>query len=311
MTSRYLFPLLSALFLLAPAPCRPQTAAAQVTAERGTAGELLLTGPDCASLAAQAWALTAWAAALGETPGSAGLCACSGTSCSLEVAAAAPAFAASMHGVKAGRWGPNCWNAALTANGLLAAPRFTSPDEMTFWTASPACRALAADEEPRPGDVIAIREASGEEVHGFVYLTPELSFSKNYLTAAAPYALQPPEAVYAEFPVKESCRRPGAGPACARRSDYFRCRRAAVPAAPADPVYAAAEASAAAAEKALSELALRWKTDPELRARAPEILAAAGESLRLARAAALGRGGFHWRALLLRTESLLHQVSLI
>jgi len=293
-----LSPFLLALLALAPAPAR-------------AGGGLTLTGGDCASLEARAGALAAWAGELGEKPGAPGFCGCYGDACSMDVSAAAPAFVARMHGVKAGRWGPNCWNAALVAGKLLAEPRFASPEEMTFWTASPACRALSAGEEPLPGDIIAIREASGEEVHGFVYLTPDLSFSKNYLTAAAPYLLQPPAAVYAEFPVEEACRLPGAPAGCARRSDYFRCRAAAVPPPPADPDYAAAVAAVDGAEKALSALVLRWKTDPELRAKAPEILAAAEKALRPARDLALGRGGFHWRALRLRADSLLHQISLI
>lgn len=304
----------SLLLLLAwpAAPCFSGTAPAGISVSRGSGGDLLLSGPDCAALERQRAALAGWRAVLGEPPGGPAACGCAGGACSLDITAAAPEFVALRHGTKAGRWGPNCWNAALTANNLLARPRFTSPEEMTFWMGSAACRELEAGEAPLPGDIIAIRGSGGEEVHGFVYLTPELSFSKNYLTAAAPYELQSPEAVYAEFPVPSGCREPGApAGACPVRSDYFRCSAALVPPAPQDPEYAAAEAAVAGAEAALSALVLNWKLDHALRARAPEILAAAEAALHKAEGIAAGRPGPGWQALRLRSASLLHQISLI
>ncbi|HNT97782.1 MAG TPA: hypothetical protein PKK31_05915 [Elusimicrobiales bacterium] len=272
----------------------------------------MLRGPDCALLQKQAAALSDWRVRLGEPAGRPGLCGCRAGACELRLEDAAPDFVALRHGTRAGRWGPNCWNAALVASGILAAPRFTSPEEMTFWMASPYCRALGAGETPLPGDIIAVRDRDGAEVHGFIHLTEELSFSKNYLTAAAPYELQSPEAVYAEFPVPQACRPPGRAPAaCPARSEYFRCSRPGRQDLPDEPVYAATEAAVSRAESELSGLALRWKTDPELKARAAEILDSAKQILAPARAEAEARAEFRWRALLLRIDSLLHQVSLI
>ena len=287
-----------------------------VTADRGADGAIVLSGADCPTLERQAAALADWRSRLHESAGAREVCRCEAGTCSLKVSSAAPDFVNLTHGTKAGRWGPNCWNTALVSNKILSAPSFTSPEEMTFWMKSPLCRALREGEAPRPGDIIAIRDQAGEEVHGFVYLTEELSFSKNYLTAAAPFALQSPEAVYQEFPVAAECRAPGtSAPGCAARSDYFRCStlgdyQSSMNPAP-DQDYLRAAASVSSAEKSLSELILRWKTDPELRGRAAEILASSKEELLPVRELARTRSGLLWDALVLRIDSLLHQIDLI
>jgi hypothetical protein len=314
--SRIKFILLPLLLAAGPRLAAADEIKTPVNVTRDADGTLSLSGAACAALKRQASALSAWRSRLHETAGSPEACVCAGEVCSLKVSGAAPDFVNLFHGVKAGRWGPNCWNTALVSNKILAAPGFTSPEEMAFWMKSPLCRALGGGELPRPGDIIAIRDQAGEEMHGFVYLTSELSFSKNYLTAAAPYALQSPEEVYQEFPVEPACRLPGnPAPGCAARSDYFRCSSLAdyLPSSglPADADYAGTAASVMAAEKSVSDLVLRWKTDPELKARAPQILAAAAAALTPARSLAANRPGLLWTALTLRIDSLLHQISLI
>ena len=309
------------LLLLAAAPCyaangkQPPPLPA-VAISRDADGALVLSGTDCSTLERQSAALADWRDRLHEEAGQPDTCRCQADDCSVRIASVAPDFVNLMHGVKAGRWGPNCWNTALVSDKILTAPSFTSPEEMTFWMGSPLCRALRAGELPRPGDIIAIRGQAGEEMHGFIYLTEELSFSKNYLTAAAPYALQSPADVYAEFPVPEECRKPGASAAaCAVHSDYFRCSALQNYLSSADVSmdkdYSGAAAVVADAEKAISDLILRWKTDPELQSRAAEILAAKQKELLPARELARGRSGLLWNALALRIDSLLHQISLI
>ena len=310
-----------AFLALAAAPCfaadgEQPSPRAPVAVSRGADGALILSGADCAVLERQAAALADWRGRLHEGAASADFCRCEADTCSLRIASAAPEFVNLMHGIRAGRWGPNCWNAALVSNKILSAPGFTSPAEMTFWMRSPLCRALRAGETPRPGDIIAVRDRAGEEVHGFVYLTEELAFSKNYLTAAAPYALQSPEEVYKEFPVPAECRKPGASaPGCPAYADHFRCspREDYLQSAPGlpDKDYPEAAAAVSAAEGAISWLVLRWRTDPELQSGAAEILAAQEKILLPARELARNRSGLLWRALELRADSLLHQISLI
>lgn len=287
-----------------------------VAAGRDEDGTLVLSSPGCAILERQAAALAEWRGRLGESARAPGACRCGAQGCSIAVGPVAPDFVSSYHGARAGRWGPNCWNAALVSSKILSVPGFTPPAEMTFWMESPLCSPLGAGEVPRPGDIIAIRDQAGEEVHGFVYLTEELSFSKNRLTAASAYALQSPRDVYGEFPVPDACRRPGAkAPDCPARADYFRCSswedylRSSALTLPED--YLRAVAAVSEVERAVHELAFRWKTDPALRGRAGGILASARESLLAAQESARGRSGLAWRALELRIDGLLHQISLI
>lgn len=286
-----------------------------VMAGRSVDGALALTGRDCGVLERQAAALSDWKRRLGEAPGAPAACLCDGRGCSLEVGPAAPDFVNDYHGARARRWGPNCWNAALLAARILARPRFTSPEEMAFWLASPLCRRLGAGEAPRPGDIVAIRDQAGQEVHGFVYLSPELAFSKNLVSPAEPYALQSPEAVYAVFPVPDGCRAPGSLAGCPARSDHFRCSTRADHARASGETLSAeylhAEAEVSEAERTVSGLAFSWRPDPAFRGGADRVLSAAREALLPVRELARRRSGLAWSALALRIDAVLHQIELI
>ncbi len=305
------------MLALAAAPCFAAEGGlrAAVSVGRDGDGALLLSGADCGTLERQAAALGAWRTRLHEETGATGVCRCAGETCELRVASVAPDFVNRMHGVKAGRWGPNCWDTALVSDKILSAPSFTSPEEMAFWMKSPLCRAVGVREVPRPGDIIALRDQAGEEVHGFIYLTEELSFSKNYLTVAAPYALQSPDDVYAEFPVDKECRNPGSSAACAVRSDYFRCSTLqdylATANLPADVDYPGAAAVVSEAERTISDIAMRWKTNPEIQNNAQAVLASKKEALLPVRDLSSRHSGLLWTALTLRIDSLLHQIDLI
>jgi hypothetical protein len=82
---------------------------------------------------------------------------------------------------------------------------------------SPLCRKLAAGESPEPGDVGAIRSAAGSEVHGFVYLTPEVCFSKNGFSKEMPYGLSSLNGVI------EGYRKYATTPAGPAKTEYYRC----------------------------------------------------------------------------------------
>lgn len=286
-----------------------------IVVRRDEDGALSLSGGDCPMLERQSAALAEWKNRLHESAGAAESCRCASDGCSLRIQAAAPDFVNRYHGVKAGRWGPNCWNTALVSNKILSVTGFSSPEEMSFWMKSPLCRPLREGERAGPGDIVAIRDQSGQEVHGFVYLTEDLSFSKNYLTVAAAYALQSPQEVYGEFPVSEACRKPGAAAAdCAARADYFRCGtwddylRDSGLSLPEE--YARAAAIVSAADSSIHDLVFDWKTDPARRERAESIRDSATRALLPARELARGRTGLIWSALALHIESILHQISL-
>lgn len=115
--------------------------------------------------------------------------------------------------------GPNCWNLALVMKGMLPALRLTSHAEATFLVGSGLCRQVTT---PQPGDLAMIRRPDKKcgvayeencEMHGFIYVSEKLGYSKNGGSRKAPYRLQPNEVFYKEYGV-------GRG----SRIDYFRCQ---------------------------------------------------------------------------------------
>lgn len=123
--------------------------------------------------------------------------------------------------------GPNCWNSSLVMSGILPYLRYTHDNEFAFWMNSPLCKELKKDESKKPGDIVAIRstrrdgESAGKiwkESHAFIYLTKDLSFSKNGFTVGNPYALQHTQAVIDLY------RRIEGESNRDIRVDYFRCQ---------------------------------------------------------------------------------------
>ena len=85
--------------------------------------------------------------------------------------------------------GPNCWNLAMVMSGVLPSLRHSTAEEMAFFMKSPLCRPLGAGEKPQPGDIGALR-ANGKEVHGFMWISDTLVFSKNGDAVDQKYFLQ-------------------------------------------------------------------------------------------------------------------------
>jgi hypothetical protein len=133
--------------------------------------------------------------------------------------------------------GPNCWNTSLYTNNISKYRRATSEEEMTFWMNSPLCHELGLNESELPGDIIAIRANKPDsflELHGFVYLTPEFSFSKSGYDTQFPYELVASEYVYQVFALgnydevsaNKKCRRVIGRPdqeECPVYANVFRC----------------------------------------------------------------------------------------
>jgi hypothetical protein len=78
---------------------------------------------------------------------------------------------------------------------------------MNFWMTSPLCQERKPDESPAPGDIIAIRDDTGGEVHGFIYLTGDLAYSKNGYAQGTRYELQSPKKVFDVYDVPVDCQR--------------------------------------------------------------------------------------------------------
>lgn len=86
-----------------------------------------------------------------------------------------PTIAKTYHG----RFGyANCWSFACFNAKISYAITNMKEREFSLWLSSPLLRKLDASEEIRPGDMIAYRAAS-QEVHGAIYVSDNLTFSKN------------------------------------------------------------------------------------------------------------------------------------
>jgi hypothetical protein len=81
---------------------------------------------------------------------------------------------------------------------------------MSFYMNSPLCRQLNTGEKRLPGDIGAIRKNKNppEEVHGFIYISERLAYSKNGPEETSPYALQSLDNVFKIYEVSEEneCR---------------------------------------------------------------------------------------------------------
>ncbi len=133
------------------------------------------------------------------------------------------------------------------------------------------------DETPEPGDIVAIRHSYIDEVHAFIFVTEELSFSKNFLTTKAPYLLQSSSDVFAIFPVSFSCRHRDGNPGdCQTYANYFRCtsldeyvqsRKVIVPTR-----YSELETIVREQELIVSKIEFEWKTNLPLQQASPQLL---------------------------------------
>lgn len=152
--------------------------------------------------------------------------------CSADLSACVPSVVLALHDEVPRASGPNCWNAALVASGVLPHIRFTSPEEFRYFLNSPLCRALENGEAKQPGDVGAIRVVAPQgggmvEWHGFIYLNDEFAFSKDGAKKSAKYAIQSLEETLRTYsvPADERCRqnRIERNSKCNYAVSYFRC----------------------------------------------------------------------------------------
>lgn len=126
--------------------------------------------------------------------------------------------------------GPNCWNLALVAAGLLPSIRHTDSPEFRFYLNSQACRMLGNNEARKPGDLGAIRLVSpggSVEYHGFVFMNSHQVLTKNDIRTADPYQIQSLDQVLATYnvPANEHCRRNELDlfSSCVYQLSVFRC----------------------------------------------------------------------------------------
>lgn len=184
---------------------------------------IFLQGKDCKLLDGEAMALAKWTMSVKEhAPRLA--CVCNRGVCKKEITVTIPDFVEAYQFKHVTTDGPNCWNATLVAAKIVPQVRYTSDYEMNFWMHSPLCKERKAGEELEPGDIIAIRRSDHHEVHGFVHISENLSFSKNGYDKRIPYSLQDPKVVFDTYEVPENCRRANGQPKnCSAYAIYYSC----------------------------------------------------------------------------------------
>lgn len=127
--------------------------------------------------------------------------------CSVNITPIIPKRILDLHDSTTAYPGPNCWNTSLYTNKIVQSRRSTSKEEMHYWMTSPLCRELKDFELEKAGDIIAIRENNSDipdnEMHAFIYLTHDLSFSKSGFDTQFPYELISSERVYQTFALGE------------------------------------------------------------------------------------------------------------
>jgi hypothetical protein len=150
--------------------------------------------------------------------------------CLLEISQCVPAHVLKYQSIEPQFSGPNCWNLALVLKGILPHLRYTSPEEMGFYMQPPLCRQLSPGEKRESGDVGLVRfksEDKLEERHGFIYVSENLTYSKNGFKKEAPYEIQDIQGVFDLYgvPNKKECRsnQTSTSKKCPASTAYFRC----------------------------------------------------------------------------------------
>lgn len=195
---------------------------------RSKNGSISLIGPSCQELTKQEQAIREWSEFYGEIPGSliAPVEIPNENRCILNISNSVPSVVPALQDFKNAHNGPNCWNTALRLSGLVQFTRFSTPEELKFWLDSSYCRELSESEKSLPGDIIEIR-APNEEIHGMIYLSEDLVFSKNTSGKSSPYGIQRSSLIYQNFRVDNTqCKKVQGSPStCTRWANHYRCNR--------------------------------------------------------------------------------------
>lgn len=150
--------------------------------------------------------------------------------CEKDITNCVPDHVLKYHGVYT-KEGPNCFNLALAVKNILPGLRNSTGKEFGFYLNSPLCRALTNQEARLPGDIGAIyfinSDGSKGEDHGFIYISEEISYSKNGALYFNPYALQDFGKMLSSYGInKEQCAKNelNPDPSCKKSTAYFRCK---------------------------------------------------------------------------------------
>ncbi len=196
----------------------------------GANPKFLLTAKNCSTLENQAQAVLSWSKKLDpQFKAEIQPCRCTSyNSCKMDFYPISPEMVKMYHNKKSKISGPNCWNRALVFAKILPSLSYSTPEEMTHWIDSPLCQLREEGDAPQPGDIIAIRGRRNSEIHGFTYLTDDLSFSKNGYHKSSAYAYQTLANVFRVYGVRKECWNvpytPSSGSCAYKRGAFYNCQ---------------------------------------------------------------------------------------
>lgn len=116
--------------------------------------------------------------------------------------------------------GPNCWNGALYAAGVLSTKRFIRPEE---WLGhlKDHCNEL---DGPQVGAVGRIFHEKDGEVHGFIHLSDEMIFAKHGEDSLHGYQIMTYEEMLEQYGKTRNCRIANDNsPSCFHQIKYYDC----------------------------------------------------------------------------------------
>lgn len=197
-----------------------------------------MSSPKCDELKAEVEALRNWTQSLGESTQ------ChpnynaneESKKCEVEISGCIPGHVKLFHENKPKFRGPNCWNLSLTMSKIIPSMRYSQPKEMSFYMRAPLCRGLKNGEAREAGDIGVIRRvndrkllrpASFAEIHGFIYVSSKLAYSKNGMGEFIPFLLQDLDTVINKYkvPQRSECRNNelNTDSKCGISLAYYRC----------------------------------------------------------------------------------------
>ena len=118
--------------------------------------------------------------------------------------------------------GPNCWNGALVAAGVLESKRFIGPEEWLIHLEK-NCSPI---EEAKPGAVGRVFHSKDGEVHGFIHLDQETIFAKHGEDLQHGYRIMSYQEMMDQYGKTRSCRMSGdESPECHHEVVYYDCSK--------------------------------------------------------------------------------------
>ena len=107
--------------------------------------------------------------------------------CQSDISDCLPVDLKKQHNSQLGFDGPNCFNAALNALGYSKCFHQSTDKGIRSWVTSPLCEEVKS---PKPGDLELLESKNGALIHASIWVSNNLSFSKNNMISDTSPRLQ-------------------------------------------------------------------------------------------------------------------------